>query len=185
MRRILVSLAVAASVLAGCAGAPTYHYAFDPEFRFTKPSTYAWYEDPNFKMPGGSSIVDGKFVDENVRRAIDETLEKKGVKPAPPGAAPDIYVSYSTRPDGVASQDRFGAYSWWSGTIWAGTKYQKAGTLWIDIRDSSHKLIWRGLKTTLVGSNPDAMRRDIDRAVSELLAEYPPPPGAKNAIAGS
>jgi hypothetical protein len=185
MKKILASLAFPALFLAGCAGAPQYHYAFDPAFRFMPPKTYAWFDDPNFKMPGGSSIVDGKFVDDNVRRAIDETLKKKGVQPAAPGATPDIYVSYSTRADGVASQDRFGAYHWWSGTVWAGTKYQKAGTLWIDIRDSEHKLVWRGLKSAIVGTNPDAMKRDIDKAVSELLAQYPPPPGAKNAAAGS
>jgi Domain of unknown function (DUF4136) len=184
MKKILASMALAA-ILAGCAGAPQYHYAFDPAFRFTPPKTYAWYDDPAFKMPGGNSIVDGRFVDENVRRAIDETLKKKGVQPATAGATPDIYVSYTTQSAGVASQDRFGSYYWWSGTVWAGTKYQKAGTLWIDIRDSDHKLVWRGLKTAIVGTNPDAMRRDIDKAVSELLAEYPPPPGAKNAAAGS
>ena len=42
MRKVLVSLSLAASVLAGCAGAPAYDYAFDPAFRFTPPKTYAW-----------------------------------------------------------------------------------------------------------------------------------------------
>src|SRR4029453_14699356 len=105
---------------------------------------YAWYDDPNFKMPGGNSIVDGRFIDENERRAADETLKKKGVQPppagAPPAHTPAIYVPCTTQSAGVASQDRFGAYHWWSGTVWAGTKYQKAGTLWIDIRDSTPKL---------------------------------------------
>jgi Domain of unknown function (DUF4136) len=183
MQKTLATIVFGAALLSGCAGAPSYHYAFDPAFRFTPPKTYAWYDDPNFKMPGGSSIVDGRFVDENVRRAIDETLHKKGVQRAAAGAPPDIYVSYTTRADGVASQDRFGAYHWWSGTVWAGTKYQKEGTLYIDVRDSSQKLVWRGLKSAILGTNPDALKRDIDRAVSELLAEYPPPPGAKNELA--
>ncbi len=180
-------LALAACALGAlqfaCAGAPSYHYAFDPAYTFTQPKTYAWYKDPNFQMPGGSSIVDGRFVDETVRQAIDETLLKRGVHPVVTGQAPDIYVSYTTRPDGVESQDRFGAYSWWSGTIWAGTKYRKEGTLYIDVRDTGYKLVWRGLKSTLLGTNPDAIARDIRRAVSELLAEYPPPPGAKNEVA--
>ncbi len=131
-------------------------------------------------MPGGSSIVDGRFVDDTIRKAVDNTLRKKGVAPVAPGATPDIYVSYITRPDGVASQDRFGKYSWWTVTLWAGTKYRKEGTLYLDIRDSEHRLVWRGLKTAILGDNPDSLRRDIERAVSELLAEYPPPPGAKN-----
>jgi Domain of unknown function (DUF4136) len=185
LRKTLFAVLAAAALVTACAHAPQYHYAFDPTFRFTPPKTYAWYDDPNFKMPGGSSIADGRFVDENVRRAIDETLAKKGVAKAAPGAKPDIYVSYSTNAAGVVSQDRFGAYSWWSGTIWAGTKYQKEGTIYIDIRDASEKLVWRGLKTAIVGTNPDAMRRDIERAVSQLLAEYPPPPGAKNAATAS
>ena len=57
MRKVLVSLALAAVFLAGCAGAPQYHYAFDPAFRFTPPKTYAWYDDPDFKMPGGGAVV--------------------------------------------------------------------------------------------------------------------------------
>jgi hypothetical protein len=176
-------IATALVLAAACAGAPKYDYAFDPNFRFVPPKTYAWYDDPDFKMPGGSSIVDGKFVDETVRRSIEETLKKKGVAPVAAGATPDIYVSYSTRADGVASQDKWGSYNWWSGTITTGAKYRKGGTLFIDIRDSNHKLVWRGLKSALLGTNPDAVRRDIEDAVSDLLREYPPPPGAKNALA--
>ena len=183
MKRALVAAALAVSILAGCAGAPQYHYAFDPTFRFTPPKTYAWYDDPDFKMPGGGAVVDGRFIDENIRRAIDETLVKKGVQPAAAGATPDIYISYSTRAEGASSQDRVSSYSWWSGLYETSTKYRQGGTLWINIRDSERKLIWRGLKSALLGTNPDALRRDIERAVSELLAEYPPPPGAKNAAA--
>ena len=181
MTRTLLALGLAAALLSACAGAPTYDYAFDPNFRFTPPKTYAWYDDPAFKMPGGGAVVDGRFIDENIRRAIDETLQKKGVQPAASGATPDIYVSYSTRAEGASSQDRVSSYSWWSGLYETSTKYRQGGTLWINIRDSEQKLIWRGLKSALLGTNPDALRRDIDRAVSELLAEYPPPPGAKNA----
>ena len=185
MKKVLASLALTAAVLSGCAGAPQYHYAFDPAFQFTPPKTYAWYDDPDFKMPGGGAVVDGRFIDENIRRAIDETLQKKGVQPAAAGATPDIYISYSTRAEGASSQDRVSGYVWWSGLYETSTKYRQGGTLWINIRDSERKLIWRGLKSALLGTNPDALRRDIEKAVSELLAEYPPPPGAKNAAAGS
>jgi hypothetical protein len=177
------ALATVLAATLACAGAPSYDYAFDPAFRFTTPKTYAWYDDPNFKPPGGGAIVDGRFVDENIRRAIDETLQKKGVQPAAAGATPDIYVSYSTRAEGASSQDRVSSYSWWSGLYETSTKYRQGGTLWISIRDSQQKLIWRGLKSALLGTSPDALRGDINRAVSELLAEYPPPPGAKNAAA--
>lgn len=182
-RAILAGLLLAAAALTGCAGAPTYHYAFDPDYRFTMPKTYAWYEDPSFEAPRGTSVVDGRFIDENIRRAVDETLKGKGVVPVAAGATPDIYVSYITRPEAVADQDRFGHYSWWGMSAWYGTKYRKQGTLFLDVRDPQHKLVWRGLKTAILGTNPDALRKDIDRAVSELLAQYPPPPGAKNVAA--
>ena len=60
MRRILVSVSLAASFLVGCAGAPTYDYAFDPNFRFTPPKTYAWYDDP-----GGSTHPVGQKLANN------------------------------------------------------------------------------------------------------------------------
>ena len=174
-------IAAALVLAAACAGAPIHDYAFDPNFRFVPPKTYAWYDDPDFKAPGGGAVVDGRFIDDTIRQSIDETLKKKGVAPVAAGATPDIYVSYSTRAEGATSQDKFGSYNWWSGTIMVGSKHRQGGTLFIDIRDSSHKLVWRGLKSALLGTNPDAIRRDIEKAVSELLAEYPPPPGAKNA----
>lgn len=177
------ALAATFAALTACAGAPSYDYAFDPAFRFTPPKTYAWYDDPDFQPPGGGAVVDARFIDENIRRAIDETLKKKGVQPAAGGAKPDIYISYSTRAEGVSSQDRIGRYSWWSGLYTTNTRNRQGGTLWINIRDSEQKLIWSGVKSALLGTSPDALRGDIDRAVSELLAKYPPPPGAKNAVA--
>ena len=136
-------------------------------------------------MPGGGAVVDGRFIDENIRRAIDETLQKKGVQPAAAGATPDIYISYSTRAEGASSQDRVSGYVWWSGLYETSTKYRQGGTLWINIRDSQRKLIWRGLKSALLGTNPDALRRDIEqgglrasrRVPAAARARRTPPPG--------
>ena len=47
MKKSVFALLLSASVLTACAGAPSYHYAFDPNFRFTPPKTYAWYDDPD------------------------------------------------------------------------------------------------------------------------------------------
>ena len=49
----------------------------------------------------------------------------------------------------------------------------------LDIRDSQKKLIWRGGRTAMIGTNPDELAKDIDRAVALLLAEFPPKTGTE------
>ena len=44
----------------------------------------------------------------------------------------------------------------------------------LDIRDKSHKLVWRGFKQAILGTNPEALGRDIDDAVDDLLSKFPP-----------
>ena len=174
MRRISVLFLVLAIA---CAGKPELHFAWDHAASFANLKTWAWFDDPKFQMPGGFSIVDGRFVDEHVRAAVAKELGKKGLTKTEGKA--DLYVSYATRPDGVVSQDKWGSYDWWSGTIVVGAKHQKQGTLTLDIRDSSDKLIWRASKMAILGRNPDAVARDIDDAVDDLLSKFPPPPGAE------
>jgi Domain of unknown function (DUF4136) len=161
-----------------CAGKPTLVFASDPAARFSGLRTWAWYDDPTFKMPGGGSIVDGRFVDERVRKAVDRDLAKKGLEKVESGKA-DLYVSYHTDTIGVVSQDKYGGYDWWTMTIVVGAKYQKKGALTLDIRDADYKLVWRGEKAAIVGTNPEAVGRDIDDAVGDLLSKFPPTPGSE------
>ena len=168
----LVAAAALAATLA-CAGKPTVNFAYDHAASFQGLKTYAWFDDPNFQMPGGNSIVDGQFVDKRVRAAVEKELGKQGYTKSESGEA-DIYVSYSTNPAGVVSQDKFGRYAWWSPTYVGGTKYRKEGSLVLVIRDKSHKLVWRGFKQAILGTNPEALGRDIDDAVDDLLSKFPP-----------
>jgi hypothetical protein len=166
------------AALAFCAGKPEITFAWDRAASFANLKTYAWYADPKFQMPHGGSIVDGRFVDERVREAVERDLAKKGYTKGREGSA-DLYVSYATSAEGVASQDKFGSYDWWTMTIYVGGKYQKKGSLTLDIRDRGQKLIWRGAKAAILGTNPEKVGRDIDDAVSDLLAKFPPPPGSE------
>ena len=175
--RLLALVALLAGTLA-CAGKPTLVFASDPAARFQNLKTFAWYDDPDFQMPHGGSIVDGRFIDQHVREDVEKDLRAKGFEPAGSGK-PDFYVSYHTDAEGVVSQDKFGGYNWWSGTIVVGAKYQKKGSLTIDIRDRGYKLVWRGAKSAIVGTSPEAVARDIDRAVGDLLSKFPPPTGTE------
>ncbi len=178
MKSLRLGLGLAAvGCLLACAGAPKLSFAWDHEARFDQMRVFAWYDDPTFQMPHGGSIVDGRFIDEHVRKAVEEHLREKGLERSADGSA-DIYVAYHAGTEGVVSQDRFGSYAWWSPTIYGGAKYRKEGSLVLDVRDGGKKLIWRGIITAIVGTNPDEVARDIDKAVGDLLARFPPPPGA-------
>ncbi len=156
---------------------PPPDFAYDHTASFAGLTTYAWFDDPNWTMPGGNSIVDGQFIDRHVREDVDAALQKKGYRKLEGGAA-NFFVAYNTNPAGVLSQDKWGIYSWWNWAYvgYAGTKYRKQGNLVIDVRDSAKKLVWRGARTAMVGTNPEELARDIDNAVDLLLAEFPPPP---------
>ena len=155
---------------------PPPDFAYDHAASFVDLKTYAWFEDPAWEMPKGGGIVDGRFIDEHVRAAVDENLRKKGLRQIESGD-PDIYVAYHTDGAGVLSQDKWGVYTWWNMAYvgYAGTKYRKQGSLVLDIRDRSKKLVWRGARTAMLGTNPEELAKDIDRAVALLLASFPPP----------
>lgn len=173
-----IALAAAAFVLA-CAGThPAPRFSWDAKQDFTSLKTFAWYSDPTLRMPHGDSIADGRFLDSHIRAAVEADLAKKGYRRVESDA--DLLVAYHTGQTGVASQDEFGVYDWWwfPVTDWEGTDYEKERSLVIDVRNGHRRLVWRGAIQRLEGTNPDAVAREIDRTVTELLERFPPAPGA-------
>jgi hypothetical protein len=170
-------LLVVSAALACAHKNPPPDFAYDHATSFAGLTTYAWYDDPSWKMPQGNSIVDGQFIDRHVRDAVDATLQKKGYQKVQ-GGAPTFFVAYHPDAAGVVSQDKYGVYSWWSWSYvdYYGTKYRKQGMLAIDIRNARRELVWRGTRIAMVGTNPDELANDIDKAVALLLGEFPPPP---------
>jgi hypothetical protein len=182
MRRLRASaiLLGLAATLACAHKNPAPDFAYDHTASFANLKTYAWFEDPAWEFPQGNSIVDGRFVDEHIRQAVNDALQKKGFGRVDTGSA-SFFVSYHGGAAGVLSQDKWGVYQWWNlyYVDYAGTKYRKQSTLTLDIRGADKKLIWRGVRTAMIGTNPEELARDIDRAVSLLLAEFPPAPGTE------
>jgi Domain of unknown function (DUF4136) len=173
----VILLCLAATL--ACAGKnPPPDFAYDHTASFANLKTYAWFEDPTWEFPQGNSIVDGRFVDQHIRQAVNDTLTKKGFAQVDTGSA-SFFVSYHGGSAGVLSQDKWGVYSWWNVYYvdYAGTKYRKQSNLVLDIRDDKYKLIWRGGRTALIGTNPEQLKKDIDKAVALLLAQFPPKPG--------
>jgi hypothetical protein len=181
-RARLLAAAVTVAALLGlalaCAGThPAPRFAQDPNADLSPPRTYAWGDRPGLRKPHGDSIVDGAFLDKRIRDAVERELAAHGYRPAPPGQPPDLLVSYQTGQDGVGSADEWGTYSWWSFPVYVyeGSEYEKERVLTIELRDAGHKLQWRGQVVRLEGTNPEAVGREIDREVSELLSHLPPP----------
>ena len=176
MKKLAWILVLAAA--AACSRAPAPQFAWDTSASFATFTTYAWYDGPPFQYPGGSSIVDGKFVDQHVRRDVDAELAAKGYVKTD-AATPDMYVTYTTSPEGVADRDVWGQYSWWSPFVPVGTQYEKEGSLALDIRSPDKKLIWRGFLVRGVGRNPEDVASAIRSAVQKLLKNFPPGAVAK------
>jgi hypothetical protein len=176
--RLLAFAAAVAMLAAACGGThPKPVFAYDHKANFAVLKTYAWYADPTFVIPHGDSIIDGAFLDEHIREAIDNAMHKKGYTKVDPANA-NMLVAYHTGDTGVGEHDEFGNYEWWSGYVVA-TNWEKERTVTIDIRDSSRKLIWRGQVSRLEGSNPDAVARDLNGEIGTLLSKFPPSSMAK------
>lgn len=156
-------------------------FAYDHAASFAGLKTWAWLDDPTWKMPPGSAIVDGQFIDQSIRKAVSESLTRKGLVENADGRA-DIYVAYHMDNAGVLSQDSFEKTSktdfllWsWDHLDYTGTQYSKRSALVLDFRNGEKKLVWRGARTANAGTNPEAIARGIQKAVNLLLAEFPPP----------
>ena len=175
IRGFLLLAAAAALCALACQGThPKPVFAYDHAATFTELKTWAWYDDPTFKIPHGDSIIDGAFLDGHIRSAIDDALRAKAYDTVSSTNA-TMLISYHTGDTGVGEHDEFGNYEWWTGYVVA-TNWEKERTVTIDIRNSTRKLIWRGQIARLEGSNPDGVARELNHEVRTLLGHFPPSP---------
>ncbi|HKF44194.1 MAG TPA: DUF4136 domain-containing protein [Thermoanaerobaculia bacterium] len=178
MKRLVICVVLAvAAASCGSTGKPSIQHAWDHQASFAGIKTFAWYDGPPFQYPHGGGMVDGRFIDLHVREAVEKELTKKGYVNSK-GAPPDIFVSYATSPEGILQQDKWGSYNYWTGTIYLSSKWEKEGTLALDIRNSGMKLVWRGVYTGMIGTNPEQLAGKIETATEKILAKFPPPAGS-------
>ena len=172
-RGVLVLFCAAA--IAACRGThPAPRYAWNPKADFDPLKTYAWWNPPGFTPPHGDSIIDGEFLDQHIRGAVDRSLGAKGMQKVDPAAA-QMFVTYSTGDTGVSDEVKDPNYAWLTG--YENTMYEKSRSVQIDIRDRAKVLIWRGSISRLEGENPDGVARELNHEVDTLLAHFPPKPG--------
>jgi hypothetical protein len=176
-RRSAIGALATGAALAACATAPpTVQTDADPQTDFSRYRTYAWvYQGP----PSGMS----ESLYEAVRDSIDRQLAAEGFAPGDPG---DFAVAFTVGARSKAAIEDFGPYGpFYPGDAfgygWGVIGYSDIdvrnvteGSLVIDIYDvKTRKPIWHGVATGSLGSRR-AGAGEIDRAVSAVLAEFPP-----------
>ena len=152
---------------------------------------------PKIDLPGGGPLAvsggtsDDQLIRQDIQRAVDEQLAQKGLTKVDQDNA-DLYVGYQAA---VGQEKQFTSYSdsWgpgggWYGGGWYGgggmttttgqTSTIYVGQLALDMYDSANKdLVWRGVasKTIDPKAKPEKQQKNLAKAVSKLLKNYPPP----------
>jgi hypothetical protein len=183
-KSIALSLALLiGSVTATVAQDVRYNFAQGEDF--SKYKTYKWVDLK------GSDHAD-ELTQKQIMAAIDSELATKGLQKTDSDTA-DLYIDIQTA---VGTEKQFTSYNtgWGYGPGWGGgwygyrggmtstTTYGSTSTIYVgqlglDMYDSAKKeLVWRGIasKTIDPKAKPDKQQKNITKAVTKLLKNYPP-----------
>jgi hypothetical protein len=181
---IILSVALmVGSVTATVAQDVRYNFAQGEDF--SKYKTYKWVE-----LKGADQA--DQLTQKQIMAAIDSQLAAKGLQKTDSDAA-DLYIDIQTA---IATEKQFTSYntSWGYGPGWGGGWYGYGGgmasttttgststiyvgQLGLDMYDSAKKeLVWRGIasKTIDPKAKPEKQQKNITKAVTKLLKNYPP-----------
>jgi len=171
----------AACLVVGMIGCSTMrvNYDYDPETDFSSMKTFDWHPAPQGER-GNELVV------KQVRSEVTQQLEGKGLKSGKEN--PDFLIAIHGGK--VAKLDivdwgysyggpgRYGRYGPYSTSRRIDVQEYEEGTLILDFVDTDTKeLIWRGTATDALDANatPEERRKQIQEAVTKILAKYPPP----------
>jgi hypothetical protein len=159
-------------------------YNFDKNTDFSKFKTYKWVD-----IKGADHAND--LVDKQIKDALDAELARKGLSKVE-GDNADLYIGYQTA---VGQEKQFNSYStdwgygsgwyrggWYGGMGGSSTTTGQTSTIYngqlaLDMYDSANKdLVWRGIATKTLDpkAKPDKQQKNLTKAVTKLLKNYPP-----------
>ncbi len=175
-RRTLGLVAALVLAAAGSVAAQDVRYnAADTDF--TKYKTYKWVTIEGVTYPD-------QIVDSQIKNAIETQFAKKGLTKTEEEKA-DLYVGYQLA---VKQEREWTTYgmggAWGYGPRWGGgigtatSSTINIGMLGLDIYDSAAKqLVWRGQasKTLDEKANPEKRKKNLDKAMTKLMKNFPPP----------
>ena len=185
MRKLAVLTAAFLLLGVSAAVGQDVRYDFDKDKDFAKYKTYKW-------VPIKGADQPDDLTSKQVTAAIDADLATKGLTKTDADTA-DLYVGYQTA---IATEKEFTSYNtgwgygggWGRGWYGAGgmattTTYGSTSTVYIgqldlSIYDAAQKqLVWRGVATKTLDpkAKPDKKQKNITKAVTKLLKNFPPP----------
>lgn len=157
-------------------------YNFDKQANFSDFKTYKW-----VTLKGSTPVND--LMDRQIKASIDDELAKKGLKKSDADTA-DLYVGYQAA---IGTEKQFTSFDsgWGYGPGWYGGGWYNSGggittgttstiyvgQLVLDMYSSGQKaLVWRGTasKTLDERAKPDKQQKNLAKAVTKLLKNYPP-----------
>src|SRR5215469_1212224 len=164
---IYFSLLIATSVLS-----QDVQYNFDKTADFSKFKTYKW-----ITLESESPI--DKLTDEQIKATLDAAFAQKGLGKVEDEGSADLFVGYQSN-EGVerrfAQLSGYGVGPGWSATGETSAIHQ--GQLAVDMYDpANHHLVWKGVasKTLDPKASPKKRQKNLNKAVAELMKNYPPP----------
>jgi hypothetical protein len=174
----IATLGAAIVALASCAGQQV-KTDYNPEVGFSRYRTFTMVTRPD--------NVSHQLLDDRVERAVESRLEAKRLREVDRSDA-DLLVGYGivNRTHTEVEQTGWGWGPWWHwrwGVPWPATIQQTAytytdGTVVVHLVDAkTHRVVWQGQTPDAIDlpvGNPRKSERQVDVAVSKLLAHFPP-----------
>ena len=183
MKKLSLSAIGLLLLLLCTAFAQDIRYNFDKDTDFSKFKTYKWVQLTDAKDPG-------ELLDKQIKAAFDAQLATKGLTKVEDDSA-SLYIGYQVA---IAQEKEFTSYNtdwgygpgWYRGGWYGGpggmttgqTSTIYVGQLVLDMYDAAnHDLVWRGLgiKTIDQKAKPDKQEKNLNKAVTKMLKNYPPP----------
>jgi len=182
MKRLLSLSALLLLAGTGTAFAQDVRYNFDQQANFANFKTYKW-----VVIKGATQL--SELVDRQVKAAVDAELATKGLTKSESDTA-DLFIGYQA---GIGQEKEYTSFDtgWGYGPGYRGGWYGGGGggmttgttsTIYIgqlalDMYATSPKaLVWRGAasKTLDPKAKPDKQEKNLKKAVTKLLKNYPP-----------
>jgi hypothetical protein len=185
MKKLLYTLSVFV-LLSACSGIKVF-VDYDKSLDFSQYKTYSYYG-----WAEESDKILNRFDRERIEQAFGAEFKKRGLEYAEEGGDMVVVLfivveqktqkSASTTHQGGYYGGYYGygpGYGWgpsYSTTTISEYDYQ-VGTLVIDVFDAKEqKLIWEGIGTKTVDENPQTRDKNIPKAVSAIMAQFPVKP---------
>ncbi|MCK4548587.1 MAG: DUF4136 domain-containing protein [Candidatus Krumholzibacteria bacterium] len=177
-RAVVILLGITALTVSGCSSVST-SFDYDNHVDFSKLQTFAWMpREANIGGNAQQAQMDNSLFSNRLKNAVNSNLEAKGYSINT--ADPDFVIIYHT---GV--QDKVNVTNWGYtyGPYWGpwgeslDVHQYTEGTLILDFIDFETKnIIWRGTaQKALSGEvDPEKVDANIQKAVDQLLAKFPP-----------